>query len=375
MIWEKKLNYCKMPSRYFNITSRKGGLGLLFALTFALFSCEKTPDGKTSIEKKITAIFSSTPECDDIDVSKTMTKVQVVRLEDEIMKLKSKEEAEKFLRKYPELAKNFFLENHFPQGKVAENLYLLAKDTAITTIYKQTKQQYGDISDLQNQFEDAFAHIKFYYPQFVVPKIYTVITGLGIETYVSDSVIVLSLDFFLGKTAKYKPRDHSGQPFPEYILRRYQKHYIVPTCMLYISNKYNKVDMLENTLLAEMVYFGKAYHFVKKMMPCADDSLIIGYTGEQLEDTKNHESVIWGFFVEHKLLYETSHFIKTKYTGERPYTAEIGPKCPGKIGTWLGWRIVDEYFKHSNGTFQQMMEMKSAKKLFLESKYKPQKDK
>ncbi len=356
----------------------KGGFGLLFTLFIALSSCDKTTEVGSKIGKTISetseSIFHSEPDCKDIDVSKSAVKIKITRLEDELMQLKTKEEAEAFLAKYPQLAKNFFLEDRFPKGVVANNLYHLANDTAIGTIYRQTKKQYKDIADITLEFEIAFSHIKHYYPNFYIPKIYTAITGLGIETFVSDSVIVLSLDFFLGPKAKYKPRDHSGQQFPDYILKRYKREYIVPACMLYISNKYNKVDMLDNTLLGEMIYFGKAYHFVKKMLPCIEDSLIIGYTAVQLEETKKHETIIWGHIVERKVLYETSHFIKTKYTGERPYTAEIGPKCPGKIGTWLGWRIVDKYINNNSSiSLPQLMEMKDSKKMFLESKYKPEK--
>ena len=28
---------------------------------------------------------------------------------------------------------------------------------------------------------------------------------------------------------------------------------------------------------------------------------------------------------------------------ERPKTLEIGDKCPGRIGEWLGWEIVNRY--------------------------------
>jgi len=365
-----------MKKKLLKTILQKGGYGLLFALAIVLSSCEKTSEIGSFIGKKASFIFSSTPDCIDIDVSKSVVKVEIVRLEDELMKLKSEEEARLFLSRYPRLSKDFFLEDKFPKGMVENNIFRLANDTAIGTLYRQTKEQYGDISDLEAQFVDAFAHIKHYYPNFKAPKVYSAITGLGIETFISDSLIVLSLDFFLGPKAKYKPRDlGSGQPFPEYLLRRYQKPFIVPACLLYISNKYNKVDILDNTLLGEMIYYGKAYHFVKKMMPCVEDSLIIGYTTTQFTETRKHEPTIWGFFVEHKLLYETSHFIKTKYTGERPYTAEIGPKCPGKIGTWLGWRIVDEYAKNkSEMSFQQLMEVKDSKKMFLESKYKPRKE-
>ncbi len=358
---------------------QKGGFGLLFALALCISACqpksEKDQTNASSGNVLSNWLGSKEKDCPDIDVSKSRVEVKIQRLEDELMGLKSREDAQAFLAKYPSLAKNFFAVGQYPQREILEtNLSKLAQDTAIGSIYAQTKATYTSVAELEQQFSEAFSHIKHYYPAFKVPKVYTIITGLAIETFVSDSMIVLSLDYFLGEKAKYKPRDPSGMLFPDYILRRYQREYIVPACLLYISNKYNKVDMLENTLLAEMVYYGKAYQFVKTMAPCTEDSLIIGYTEQQIQDADAHEGMIWSFFIDRKLMYETSHFIKTKYTGERPYTAEIGPKCPGKIGTWLGWRIIQAYQANNPAvTFPVLMDTKSAKTIFLDSKYKPKK--
>ena len=360
-----------MKKHFSHLSLTKGGFGLLFVFAFLLSGCDKKEDSFNSNTTFFN--FSSKTDCEDIDVSKTKDTIRITRLEDKIMAFKTQEDAETFLKTYPSITSQFLMADKYPKGTFSKNLFMLSQDTAIKAMYKQVKEKYGSISDLEDQLSDAFAHVKFYYPEFKVPKIYTIITGLGIETFVSDSIIVLSLDYFIGPDAKYKPRDPNGQIFPDYILRRYQRPYIVPACMLYISNKYNKVDMLDNTLLAEMIYFGKAYKFVKTMMPCVNDTLIIGYTGEQMENTRTHESVIWGHLIERKALYETSHFIKTKYTGERPYTAEIGPKCPGKIGTWLGWRVVDKYMTaHPDSSFQTVMKATDSKKLFIESKYKPE---
>lgn len=366
-----------MKHPFFTTHFQKGGFGLLFALAFALIcGCtqENSNDEGNEKRKPSFSIFATDKEddCEDIDVSNTVETVKITRLEDELMQLRSKEEAETLLKKHPSVAKYYFAEEHYPKGVLAERLFKLAQDTAIQALYKQTKAVYQDVSDLEKQFADAFAHVKYYYPKFKSPKIYTVISGLAIERVLNDSVIVLSLDFFLGEKAKYKPISPDGTFYPEYILKRYKKPYLVPACILYISDKYNKTDMLDNTVLADMIAAGKAYYFTKKMMPCIHDTLIIGYTGTQLKDAKSHESLIWGFLIQNKALYETSHIIKTKYTGERPYTAEIGPRCPGKIGTWVGWEIVKKYMHGGAVTLQQLMENKDAKKLLIDSKYKPE---
>ncbi|MDH3710460.1 MAG: gliding motility lipoprotein GldB, partial [Cyclobacteriaceae bacterium] len=77
-------------------------------------------------------------------------------------------------------------------------------------------------------------------------------------------------------------------------------------------------------------------------------------------------------FVEKKLLYETSHFTKKKYMDERPTTVEIGNKCPGRIGEWLGWQIVMKYMKENPQiSLDQLMESEDVQGIFTQSRYKP----
>ncbi|NJN42061.1 MAG: hypothetical protein HC811_07420 [Flammeovirgaceae bacterium] len=59
--------------------------------------------------------------------------------------------------------------------------------------------------------------MKYYYPDFKPPVIKTMLTGLETDLYVSDSLIVIGLDYYLGKGAKYRPNMY------EYMLRRYEK--------------------------------------------------------------------------------------------------------------------------------------------------------
>ena len=55
-------------------------------------------------------------------------------------------------------------------------------------------------------------------------------------------------------------------------------------------------------------------------------------------------------------MYESSHFIKNKYVNERPNVTEIGNECPGRIGQWLGWKIVNAYMKNNpEVTLQELM--------------------
>jgi hypothetical protein len=100
--------------------------------------------------------------------------------------------------------------------------------------------------------------------------------------------------------------------------------------------------------------------------------MILGYTAEQLADTQKNQRIVWEHFIEHQLLYETNHLIKKRYLGTRPFTAEIGPRCPGNIGGWLGWEIIKQYMQRNpKTTLEELMQDTNAQKLFTSSKYRP----
>lgn len=311
-------------------------------------------------------------ECKDApDVSNIPVTVTIERVEEELFKNKSKAQIRAYLQKDKLLANHFFNVNKYPNDSLIVNsLYNTLNHPSLDTVYRETQAVFGDMKDVKAQFEEAFRNIKYYYPDFYIPKIKTIITGLNNDLYVSDSLIVIGLDFFLGPKGTYIPN------IPNYVLKRYQKQYLVSIVVSLISQKYNQVNMLDKSLLAEMIYYGKSYEFVKTMMPCTNDTIILGYDKQEVIDCDIYESVIWANFVQNNLLFKTDHFTVNKFVGESPKTYEIGDKCPGRIGRWVGWRIIQKYRKENDAVkIQDLMKNNDAKKIFEASKYKPEKKK
>jgi len=141
---------------------------------------------------------------------------------------------------------------------------------------------------------------------------------------------------------------------------------------LAISSKFNNANLNDQTMVASMIYYGKAHYFVERVLPDLADSLNIMYSGQELKEVENHKNLIWGHFISEKLLFNSTRFIVDKYCGERPKVVEIGDKCPGRIGRWLGWQIVRSYMReHPEVTLKQLMEEKDAQKIFKQSKFNP----
>lgn len=212
-----------------------------------------------------------------------------------------------------------------------------------------------------------FSYVKYYYPDYYVPEVNTLITGFRFDRdfAFSDSLIVIGIDYFLGKKARYRPQ------FYEYMLSRYEKPYMVPMIGLAISSKFNEYNPKDETMIAEMIHYGKAHYFLERVMPDLPDSLNIQFTAQEMKEVDQNVDVIWGHFIEKKLLFDTNHKTKQRYLGESPKVVAIGDNCPGRIGRWLGWQIVRKYMRENPSiTLQDLMKDQNAQEIFKKSKFK-----
>ncbi len=302
------------------------------------------------------------------DVSNVEVKVSLERLDKKLHKIPTKVELSALLDSNLTFAESFLHVSEYPMPEIIIARYHdLLNASDIDSLFYEVDKTFGDMEDIRLQFEDAFRYLKYYYPDFKVPKIQTVVSGIANDLYITDSVIVIGLDYYLGPLGKYQPKG-----MPDYLLKRYQKEYMVPQIMLLYSNYFNATDMNDRTALADMVFYGKAYFMAKNLMPCTPDSLLTGYTSFESGDIEEHEQVIWAGLLENQALFDTSPFIKDKFLSERPKTFEIGENCPGRIGRWVGWRIVQKYAQqHPEINLPDIMRDTDAQKIFNESKYKP----
>ena len=262
----------------------------------------------------------------------------------------------------------FFNRGGYPNDSAfIRELHNRFTNPAFDTLALETRRVFGDGAALKKQFEDAFSNFRHYYPEFKAPRVMATISGMETDLYISDTLVIVGLDFYLGRGAKYRPDTYG------YMLRRYQPESVVPSVILLtaISGTYNKVKEDDKTTLADMVAYGKAYNFTRFMIPCIPDSTLFGYSPEEASGTLANEDVIWKKLVGDRILFETSHLVKQRYIGERPSVVEISAKCPGRIGMWVGMRMVDKYMQETGKGLRETMAVADAQEIFRRSGYKP----
>jgi gliding motility-associated lipoprotein GldB len=237
-----------------------------------------------------------------------------------------------------------------------------------------TEDAFPDLRKQEEDLEDAFKHILYYYPEQKIPRLISFISGFSIQTPIGNDYIGIGLDMFLGKEGeRFYPS--LRQSIPYYISRRFTPENISPR----IIEAFIREDMFpesdkDRTLLSKMIYNGKVLYLMDKVMPGLPDSLKMGYTAEQLDWCYTHEGGIWAYLIQNELLFNSDYMQIQKYLAEAPFTPGVGEQSESapKLGVWTGWQIVRKYMdENPDISLQQLMEEQDAQKILSESKYKP----
>ncbi|GAA4493871.1 hypothetical protein GCM10023172_03000 [Hymenobacter ginsengisoli] len=296
--------------------------------------------------------------------------LQLKHLERAFFQIKNPAEGLQFMRANPVFARYYLQAGQAPPDTLAKALAQLATNPDLQQLSQQTATAFADSASLRQELASMFGRVKYYFPDFKAPAVAaTYVSGLmGKDVYVNDSLLVISLDWFAGPKAKYRP------DLPHYMLRRYRPAFVLPTLALAVSSKYNRHQLTATSMLDQMVDQGKRLYFAGAVLPCTSDSLLIGYSAKDLANVKFNEARIWGHFLENNLLFSTTPFVIQKYVGERPNVPEIDRTCPGRVGQWVGLQIVRKYMtEHSGVTLAQLMAEKDAQRILNESHYRPKK--
>nr|WP_052732659.1 hypothetical protein [Hymenobacter terrenus] len=293
--------------------------------------------------------------------------MRLQRLEPAFFRIKTAADAQQFMDAHPTFSRYYLQRQPANEKELEAGLPQLATNAALQQLGRETTAAFPDSAALRRDLGELFRRVHYYFPDFRAPVAFTYVSGfLGKDIYVNDSLLVLSLDWFVGPNASRRP------DLPQYMLRRYKPAGLLPLLAQNVASKYNRHELTANTTLDAMVHQGKALYFASQVLPCTPDSLLLGYTTREMIGLEANEGRVWGHFLEKNLLYSTTPFLVQKYVGERPNVPEIDKTCPGRVGQWVGLQIVRKYVtEHPEVSLGRLMAEKNAQRILNESHYRP----
>ena len=260
---------------------------------------------------------------------------------------------------------NFLFPSQFP-----DSIWMKRKNDSIQIMLQnEVNKIFPNINILEKESENIYKHLIYNFPLTKVPKFLTLINNVDYQNKIifTDSIILISLDTFLGSTNKIY------QGIPNFIKSDMDKSRFGSILVDKIASSIIKTPD-SRFFLDRIIYKGKILLLKDFVIPSSTDETKIGYSKEQINWAKQNEEYIWKYFIGNELLFKTDDDLIDRFIIPAPFSKfylEIDNESPGKIGQWIGWQILRSFRKkYPSLKISDILNLPS-EELFKKANYKP----
>lgn len=247
-----------------------------------------------------------------------------------------------------------------------EGLSAFMSDSVVAGIYRDAQLMYIDMDSIEECLASMSARYMKLFPSAKKPVFQSHISVLGLPIVTVDSLISISIDCYLGTDYPlYQQR------YNRYELMAHHPGRLLPDVgEVLLRNAI--VDKNESTLLDAMVYEGVVAYLLSGLLNDNGAAAIMGYTPEQESWCVENEARIWSRIVEQGHLFAADNITIRKYIQPAPFTATLTEDAPGRVGRWVGWRIVQQYVeKQGLSPMDLVVDKTSSVEILRMSNYNP----
>lgn len=276
-----------------------------------------------------------------------------------------------FLNFYLDTLMGFQVEGNFADSAtgVREGLHSFLTQRDYRGVFDSVAAHFPDTRNIEDDLRKGFAYYRHYFPQGKVPTVIYFISGLNSWNAITyGDLLGIGLDMYLGPQYPF----YASVGIPAYTTAKLRPAYIPVDVFRTLYRDKHPFDADAQSLLSMMLQRGKEQYFLEKVVPFAEDTVKFGFTAAQLQWCRENEAGILNFLTAQDLLYETNLQKVSRFVTDGPASTGFPPEAPGNVGTYLGYRIVEEWMKDHDATLQTLLADKHEPQQFLqESGYKP----
>lgn len=276
-----------------------------------------------------------------------------------------------FLGFYLDTLMGFQIEGNFTDTThgVREGLRSFLTQHDYRGVFDSVAAHFPDTKNIEADLRKGFAYYQHYFPQRKIPAVVYFISGLNSWNAITyGDLLGIGLDMYLGPQYPF----YASVGIPAYTTVKLKPSYIPADVFRTLYRDSYPFDADAQSLLSMMLQRGKEQYFLKKVVPFTDDTVRFGFTAAQLQWCRENEGGILNFFTAQDLLYETNLQKVSRFVTDGPASTGLPPEAPGNVGTYLGYRIVEEWMKEHDLTLQALLDDKrDSQRFFQESGFKP----
>lgn len=222
------------------------------------------------------------------------------------------------------------------------------RECADIGLYDMTFAQYESADSDARLLSQVAARYKRLFPDKSTPVFQYHVSGLSAQSVVTmDSLISVSIDCYLDNCSLYNRR------YYDYELQQHSRSRLLPDVSeVLLRNALPSPPMV--TLLDAMVYEGRIAYLTGGLIEDNTSMAIMGYSVDENNWCVENEELVWTTIIEQGDLFKSDNITINKYLRPAPFTATLAQNSPGRVGRWVGWRIVDEYARREGLTPMQI---------------------
>ena len=296
--------------------------------------------------------------------------VRYDKLLDEYVRFNSFSALQKMNLEYA-LPTKLLIEDVLAIGQVSDDhifqrLKTFYSDTTLVRLIEDVEAKYPELESVEKNLTKGFGKLQKEIPDIMIPMIYTQISAFNESIVLSDSVLGISLDKYMGEDYPLYKRFYY-----DYQCRSMRPERIVPDCFaFYLLSRYG-MNYHEGTCLIDlMMHSGKINYVVQNLLGYSDIGEAIGYSKEENDWCKENEKEIWNYICTNDHLHARDPMVIRYYMKPAPAVDMLGAQAPALIGTWMGARIIASYMKkHKDMKLKDLLEFTDYHEMLSESNY------
>lgn len=309
-------------------------------LTVLLYGLIGLALGACSTSSQDPAMHGTTPKMTEVRFDSAFFAMDTLHFESDLSKL---------VQQYPQFSADYFNRILMLSPKKEPNK-LLAFYKAYLPIYKATKKVQA-FKQSTPAIALAFKRFHFYFPNYALPKQLIYFIG-PLETYgnvVTKDGLAIGLQLYLGAESSWYYSEQINTIYPSYISRQFTPENIVVNSLQNVLNDYDPIAINGKQLIEQMIEIGKRQYILSQCLPNASDTLLLGYTGNQLKAIEASKGDIWTFLSSQNRLFSVDPTLSNAILTEAPYNDYFGEDIPGNVGKYIGYSIVSEWMSQQKG--------------------------
>ena len=240
-------------------------------------------------------------------------------------------------------------------------------DPGIQEVYSRLKHHMPLISNNLRLANEAIERIPALVPALGKPLLVTYIGRFNQSFAALPGVLAIGLENYLGDTCSI----YKSIGIPAYLRARMKPENLQADAVR--AWLYSGLEPLapDAGFLDNMVYQGKAYWLLKKLLPRLSDGELFQFTPEQAAWCQENEKAMWRYLAEKEVLFSTDRMTIRRFFEEAPFTREFGNDSPGRTGAWIGYRMVSRFMKSTGLNPEELLMESDSRKILSLSKYHP----